>query len=68
MLIWMSCTEGLIVIEGADGSGRASQIAMLNDWLEGHGRATVSMGLRRSNLIASELDKAKQGMMGFPSP
>ncbi|HQO36842.1 MAG TPA: thymidylate kinase, partial [bacterium] len=51
----------LIVIEGADGSGRSSQIAMLNDWLEGHGRATVSMGLRRSNLISPELAKAKQG-------
>ena len=34
---------------------------MLNDWLEGHGRATVSMGLRRSNLVSTELEKAKQG-------
>lgn len=51
----------LIVVEGADGSGRSGQIEMLNDWLEGHGRATVSMGLRRSNLVSAELDEAKQG-------
>ncbi|MFH1739669.1 MAG: thymidylate kinase [bacterium] len=51
----------LIVVEGADGSGRSTQIGMLNDWLEGHGCATVSMGLRRSNLVSAELDKAKEG-------
>lgn len=51
----------LIVIEGADGSGRSTQIAMLNDWLEGHGRATVNVGLRRSNLASAELEQAKQG-------
>lgn len=51
----------LIVVEGADGSGRTSQIEMLKDWLEGHGRATVNVGLRRSNLASAELDKAKQG-------
>jgi dTMP kinase len=52
---------GLIVVEGADGSGRSTQIEMLKDWLEGHGRATVNVGLRRSNLVSAELDKAKQG-------
>ncbi len=57
----------LIVIEGADGSGRSTQISMLNDWLEGHGRATVSVGLRRSNLVSSELDKAKQGNILGPT-
>lgn len=51
----------LIVLEGADGSGRSTQIAILNDWLEGLGHATVQVGLRRSTLVAAELDKAKQG-------
>ena len=31
----------LIVVEGADGSGRSTQIAMLVQWLEGGGHATV---------------------------
>jgi dTMP kinase len=51
----------LIVIEGADGSGRSTQVQLLNDWLEGHGHATVTVGLRRSNLVSKQLDKAKEG-------
>jgi len=51
----------LIVIEGADGSGRSTQVQLLNNWLEGHGYATVTVGLRRSNLVSKELDKAKEG-------
>jgi dTMP kinase len=51
----------LIVIEGADGSGRSTQIAILNDWLERRGHATVQVGLRRSTLVSAELEKAKQG-------
>ena len=31
----------LIVVEGADGSGRSTQIAKLVEWLEGCGHATV---------------------------
>ncbi|HOB33912.1 MAG TPA: thymidylate kinase, partial [Verrucomicrobiota bacterium] len=31
----------LIVVEGADGSGRSTQIARLVDWLETSGHATV---------------------------
>jgi dTMP kinase len=51
----------LIVIEGADGSGRSTQIEMLNAWLENLGFATVNVGLKRSNLVAEELDAAQQG-------
>jgi len=51
----------LIVIEGADGSGRSTQIAVLNDWMERKGHATVQVGLRRSTLVSAELEKAKQG-------
>lgn len=49
----------LIVIEGADGSGRSTQIARLVDWLEGTGHATSQVGLKRSNLVSDELDEAK---------
>jgi dTMP kinase len=49
----------LIVIEGADGSGRSTQIARLVDWLEATGHATSQVGLKRSNLIRDELDEAK---------
>jgi len=51
----------LIVIEGADGSGRSTQIRMLVDWLEAGGHATVQVGLSRSMLVREELEKAKQG-------
>src|SRR5215831_5842806 len=51
----------LIVVEGADGSGRSTQIAMLVEWLEGNGHATTQVGLKRSTLVSEELDKAQQG-------
>ena len=51
----------LIVVEGADGSGRSTQIARLVEWLEGCGHATVQVGLKRSTLVSEELEKAQQG-------
>lgn len=51
----------LIVIEGADGSGRSTQIQVLREWLEGEGHAVVDFGLRRSTLVSAELSKAKGG-------
>src|SRR5947209_6972587 len=51
----------LIVVEGADGSGRSTQIAQLMEWLEGGGHATVQVGLKRSTLVSEELEQAKQG-------
>src|SRR5215468_9166910 len=51
----------LIVVEGADGSGRSTQIAMLTRWLEGAGHATAQVGLKRSTLVSEELDQAKRG-------
>lgn len=51
----------LFVVEGADGSGRSTQIAMLVDWLEGSGHATVQVGLKRSTLVSEELEQAKRG-------
>ena len=51
----------LIVVEGADGSGRSTQIKMLVEWLEGAGHSTIQVGLKHSTLVSEELDKAQQG-------
>jgi dTMP kinase len=51
----------LIVVEGADGSGRSTQIARLVGWLEGGGHATVQVGLKRSTLVSAELEQAQEG-------
>src|SRR6184192_4292546 len=51
----------LIVVEGADGSGRSTQIAKLVEWLEGGGHATVQVGLKRSTLVSEELERAQEG-------
>ena len=49
------------MVEGADGSGRSTQIARLRDWLEGCGHATVQVGLKRSTLVSEELELAQKG-------
>jgi len=46
----------LIVLEGADGSGRSTQILFLTEWLESEGFAVRTMGLRRSALVAEKID------------
>jgi dTMP kinase len=51
----------LIVVEGADGSGRSTQIVRLVEWLERCGHATVQVGLKRSTLVSEELEQAQQG-------
>lgn len=51
----------LIVVEGADGSGRSTQIVELVNWLETSGRPTVQVGLKRSTLVSEELEKAQNG-------
>jgi len=51
----------LIVVEGADGSGRSTQIRMLVEWLEGNGHSTIQVGLKRSTLVSEELDRAQDG-------
>jgi dTMP kinase len=56
-----SLTGKLIVVEGADGSGRTTEVALLREWLEIEGHAVVDTGLRRSTLVAEEIDRAKQG-------
>ncbi len=51
----------LIVVEGADGSGRTTEVALLKERLEIEGHAVVDTGLRRSDLVSAEIDRAKQG-------
>lgn len=51
----------LIVVEGADGSGRSTQLERVVAWLEGNGHATALVGLKRSSLVSEELDQAKKG-------
>jgi dTMP kinase len=51
----------LIIIEGADCSGRSSQMAMLKEWLEANGHAVMDTGLRRSGLVGEAIEEAKQG-------
>ena len=51
----------LIVVEGADGSGRSTQIELLVEWLEDSGHATVQVGLKRSTLVSEELERAQEG-------
>src|SRR5882757_2929482 len=51
----------LIAVEGADGSGRSTQIARLVEWLETSGHPTVQVGLKRSTLVSEELNQAQNG-------
>lgn len=51
----------LVVIEGADGSGRSTQSALLRDWLERLGYPTTEVGLKRSTLVGDELEEAMKG-------
>jgi dTMP kinase len=51
----------LVVVEGQDGAGRSTHIRLLTEWLEQKGYAVTSTGLRRSTLVARELEQAKAG-------
>lgn len=51
----------LIVLEGTDGVGRSTQVALLHEWLEASGYAVTQTGLARSSLVGPGLQRAKQG-------
>lgn len=51
----------LIVIEGADGVGRTTQIRLLKQWLETNGHAVVATRMTRSALAGKGLREAKKG-------
>ena len=51
----------LIVLEGTDGVGRSTQVALLREWLESSGYAVVSSGLKRSTLTGKGITLAQEG-------
>jgi dTMP kinase len=51
----------LIVVEGTDGVGRSTQIALLKEWLEDRGYAVLDTGLTRSQLAGKGIKRAKRG-------
>lgn len=51
----------LIVLEGTDGVGRSTQIALLCEWLESKGYAARATGLKRSKLAGKGIEKAMRG-------
>jgi len=51
----------LIVIEGADCSGRSTQTLLLKQWLEYNGHAVMDTGIKRSDLVSNVIDRAKMG-------
>ncbi|MEK6303124.1 MAG: thymidylate kinase [Acidobacteriota bacterium] len=52
----------LIVIEGSDGIGRSTQVAMLKPWLESNGHAVLDTGMTRSALAGRGIKQAKAGI------
>ena len=51
----------LIVVEGTDGVGRSTHIALLKEWLETEGYAVLDTGFRRSELTGDGIDRAMRG-------
>ena len=52
----------LIVIEGADGVGRSTQVSLLKPWLESNGHAVLDTGMTRSALAGKGIKQAKAGI------
>jgi len=51
----------LIVVEGTDGVGRSTHIALLRTWLEARGHAVLDTGMTRSVLAGRGIKGAKSG-------
>jgi dTMP kinase len=51
----------LIVVEGSDGVGRSTHIALLRTWLESRGHAVLDTGMTRSVLAGRGIKEAKTG-------
>lgn len=51
----------LIVMEGTDGAGRSTHIALLREWLEARGFAVALTAFKRSRLAGEGLQRAKEG-------
>jgi len=53
----------LITVEGTDGVGRTTQVALLKEWLEVQGYGVVETGWTRSPLIGRTISSAKRNRM-----
>ena len=51
----------LIVLEGTDGVGRSTQVALLREWLESEGYAVAATGLKRGALAGRGIKDAMRG-------
>ena len=51
----------LIVLEGTDGVGRSTHVALLKRWLENNGHAVLDTAMTRSALAGKRLRRAKKG-------
>lgn len=51
----------LVVLEGTDGAGRSTHVALLREWLETRGYGVAHTGLTRSRLVSGGLKHAKEG-------
>jgi dTMP kinase len=51
----------LIVLEGTDGVGRSTQVALLREWVESKGYAVQSTGMKRSVLAGGGIKDAMRG-------
>ena len=51
----------LIVLEGTDGVGRSTQVALLREWLESEGYAVSATGLKRGKLAGKGIQQAMEG-------
>src|SRR5262249_56781765 len=58
----------LIVIEGTDGVGRSTHVALLRTWLESIGHAVLDTGMTRSILAGGgEKKGSRRGTPGRPA-
>ena len=51
----------LVVLEGTDGVGRSTQIALLREWLESRGYGVSATGLKRGKLAGKSIQMAMEG-------
>lgn len=59
-------TGTLVVLEGPDSSGRSTHVNLLTQALEQKGYAVAQVGLKRSELIGPELERAQGGNVLSP--
>jgi len=58
---YKSLSGRLVVLEGTDGVGRSTQIALLREWLESEGYAVSATGLKRGKLAGKGIQQAMEG-------